>query len=116
MSPEGVVPATVGTSNEDGQWLDLGISAEDVSEWKANGFGAFEAALAQGDGFTPSFARHYRNQLRRIADTWIREGLDSVEGLHWHRAGFAAADAVQLRSQGVDVSTAQIRREGFDWR
>ncbi len=118
MSPRAgaVDPAAGGAADEDGSWLDLGVRTEDVAQWRDEGFGAFEAALAQGDGFTPSMAVHHRRQLERVAHTWIRQGLDSVEGLEWHRAGFAAADAVKWRSQGVDLSTARIRRDGFDRR
>jgi hypothetical protein len=113
-APATVAPAIVGGPDEDAAWVDLGVHAEDVAAWKAEGFGRFDAALAQGDGFTPSIAVHYRRQLRRVARTWVRQGLDSLEGLRWHRAGFAAADALRWRSQGVDVATARIRRDGYE--
>jgi hypothetical protein len=107
-------PALAGGPDEDAAWVDLGVHAEDVAAWKAEGFGPFHAALAQGDGFTPSIAVHYRRQLRRVARTWVRQGLGSPEGLSWHRAGFAASGAVRWRSQGVDVATARIRRDGYE--
>lgn len=106
-------PVVAGEVEEDARWSDLGVRTEDVAEWKANGLGPFEAALAQGDGFTPTTVTHYRRQLRRIARPWARRGLDSREGLRWHQAGFAAGDALGWRSQGVDVATARIRRDGY---
>jgi len=112
------VPATasaiVRRPDEDAAWVDLGVHAEDVAAWKAEGFEPFDAALAQGDGFTPLIAIHYRRQLRRIARTWVRQGLGSLEGLGWHQAGFAAADAVRWQAEGVAVATARIHRDGFE--
>jgi len=109
-----VAPAIVGGPDEDAAWADLGVHAEDVAAWKVRGLGPFDAALAQGDGFTPSIVTHYLRQLLRVAHIWEHQGLNSVEGLQWHRAGFAAADAVRWRSQRVDVATARIRRDGYD--
>ena len=40
----------------------------------------FEAAPAQGDGYTPATAAHYRRELRRFARVWMDQGLDSAEG------------------------------------
>jgi len=113
-APATVAPAIVGGPDEDAAWVDFGVHAEDVAAWKAEGFGPFDAALAQGDGFTPSISIHYRRQLRRVARAWVRQGLGSLEGLRWHQAGFAAADALRWRSQGVDVATARIRRDGYE--
>ncbi len=111
---DSVIVATSGAQDGDGQWAELGVPAQDVAQWKAQGFGPFEAALAQGDGFSPSIVTHYRRQLLRIARAWERQCLDSAEGLHWHRAGFAVPDAVRWRAQGVDVATARIHRDGYD--
>jgi len=91
-------PALAGGPDEDPAWGDLGVHVEDVMTWKAEGFGPFDAALAQWDGFTPSIAIHYRRQLRRIARTWVRQGLGFLEGLRWHQAGFNAFDAVRWRA------------------
>ncbi len=106
--------AIVRGPDEDAAWVDLGVHAEDVAAWKAEEFGPFDAALAQGDGFTPLIAIHYRRQLRRITRTWVRQGLSSLEGQRWHQAGFAAADALRWRAQGVAVVTARIRRDGYE--
>ncbi len=113
---DSVVPITSETEDHDGRWAALGVPAQDVAQWKAQGFRPFEAALAQGDGFTPSIVKHHRHQLLRIAKTWERADLDSAEGLRWHRAGFASPDAVRWRALGVDVATARIRRDGYDHR
>lgn len=113
-APDTVAPAIVGGPDEDAAWIDLGVHAKDVAAWKAEGFGPFDAALAQGDGFTPTIVRPYRRQLQRVARTWVRQGLDSLEGLHWHQAGFTAADAQRWMSQGVDVATTRIRRDGYE--
>lgn len=95
---------------------DLGIDAKEAAEWRAAGFGPFEAALAHGDGFTASIAVHYRHQLKQTARSWAREGLDSEEGLGWHRAGFTAKDAARWRAKGADVETARSRRSGYGTR
>ncbi|HZU80765.1 MAG TPA: hypothetical protein VE991_12685 [Acidimicrobiales bacterium] len=92
---------------------ELGIDAKDAADWSDVGFGPFEAALAHGDGFTPSIIEHYRHQLERIARSWAEVGLDCAEGLQWHRAGFAAKEAASWRAQGVDVETARARRAGY---
>jgi hypothetical protein len=78
------------------------------------GFGPFGAALAHGDGFTPSFATHgYSHQLRKTADRWTRVGLDSAEGLRWHRAGFGIKEATRWRSRATDVESARNQRAGY---
>jgi hypothetical protein len=109
-----VAPAIVGGPDEHAAWAALGVRGDDVGAWKAEGFGPFDAALAQGDGFTPAIVGPYRRQLRRVAPTWVRQGLGSLEGLRWHQAGFTAADAQRCRSQGVDIVTARIRRDGYE--
>jgi len=109
-----VAAVVVGEVDEDARWSNLGVRDDDIAGWKAEGFGPFDAALAQGDGFTPTIVGPYRRQLRRVARTWVRQGLGSLEGLVWHQAGFTAADAQRWRSQGVDVATARIRRDGYE--
>ena len=94
-------------------WAAFGVDAAQVAGWKALGFDPFEAALAQGDGFTPGIALHYRRQLRSTADRWRRADMDSPEGLRWHRAGFGAKEATRWRSLGVDVEAARSQRAGY---
>jgi hypothetical protein len=91
----------------------LGIDANEGAAWRAAGVGPFEAALAHGDGITPSTIVHYRHQLQRIASAWVREGLDSADGLEWHRAGFAAKEAAGWRAAGIDLERARARRSGY---
>jgi hypothetical protein len=62
-------------------WDAFGVHRAQVVGWKMLGFDSFEAAMAQGDGFTPAFAADYRRQLRATAGRWRRVGLDSVDGL-----------------------------------
>ena len=102
-------PADVGVGN----WEAFGVAPSEVPAWKALGFGPFEAAMAHGDGFTPTFAVHYRRQLRKAAAFWREAGLDCPEGLRWHRAGFVAKEATRWRSLGIDVETARALRAGY---
>ena len=95
-------------------WEQLGVPLDKVPEWEAIGFGPFEAALAQGDGFTPLNVVHYRRQLQRVARSWTQKGLGTTEGLRWHRAGFSVREAMGWRRRGVDVDTARARRSGYD--
>lgn len=88
------------------QWEAFGVRAETVDGWKALGFGPFEAALAQGDGYGPQSARHVGKQLRDLARSWRHVGLASAEGLRWHRAGLEAREAARLQDQGVAVDRA----------
>lgn len=113
VAPDTVAPVIVGGRDEDTLWVDLGVHAKDAGAWAAKGFGPFDAALAQGDGFTPQTVGPYRRQLRRVAHTWVRQGLGSLEGLRWHQGGFSAADAQWWRSQSADVATARIRSGGY---
>jgi hypothetical protein len=99
---------------DDDVWEVFGVPPAEVARWKALNFEPFEAALAHGDGFTPTAAVHYSRQLRKTADSWRRTGLNSVEGLHWHRAGFGPKEAIRWRSDRVDVETARRRRDGYD--
>jgi hypothetical protein len=94
-------------------WEAFGIDQGEASGWDALGFDAFDAALAHGDGFTPSFAVHYREQLLKTADSWRRMGLNSTEGLRWHRAGFAVKEATRWRSLRVNVEAARGLRDGY---
>jgi hypothetical protein len=81
------------------RWEELGVPADAIAAWRSLGFGPFEAALARGDGFTPSTAAHCRRQLQQVARRWARYGLDSAEGLAWHRAGHPPAQALRLRDR-----------------
>ncbi len=99
-------------NNQD--WEAFDIDPAEAQGWEALGFGAFDAAVAYGDGFTPRFAVHYRRQLLKTADSWRRVGLDSIEGLCWHRAGFATKEATRWRSRGADVETARVESRRQD--
>ena len=92
-------------------WETFRVHPAQVEERKKLGLAPFEAALAQGDGFTPAF--HYRRQVRTTADRWKRGGLDSADGLRWHRAGFGGKEATRWRSLGVDVEAARERQAGY---
>lgn len=94
-------------------WEAFGVDPAEVSGWDQLGFDAFDAALAQGDGFTTMNASHHRRPLLKTADRWRTVGLASAEGLCWHRAGFAAKEATRWRSEGVDVETARGLRAGY---
>ena len=94
-------------------WETFDIHLTNVEGWKVLGFDAFEAAIAQGDGYTPQFAVDYRSQLRTTAGRWKQAGLCSEEGLRWHRAGFGAKEATRWRSQGFDVKAARSQRDGY---
>ncbi len=94
-------------------WEAFGVRPIQVEGWKSLGFGPFEAAMAQGDGYTPTFALDYRRQLQVTATWWTRVGLASTEGLRWHRAGFGAKEAARWRSLGVDVEAARGQRAGY---
>ena len=95
------------------RWEEFGVDPSDVPGWKALGFGPFEASMAHGDGFTPTFAVDYRRQLSKTAASWTCAGLGTPEGLRWHRAGFAAKEATRWRSLGVDVDAARALRAGY---
>lgn len=96
-------------------WDELGVPASDVEQWKAIGFGPFQAALARGDGFTPLIAVHraYKHQFTRTEAAWRRSGISPTESLRWHRAGFAPKQAARYRAAGVDLNTARASRR--DW-
>ena len=94
-------------------WEAFGVDPAHMAGWDTLGFDPFEAAMAQGDGFTPGFAVHYRRQLGATADRWRRVDLDSLDGLHWHRAGFDPKEATRWRSLGVDVEAARNQRAGY---
>lgn len=90
------------------EWEDLGIRSETVADWQALDVTPFLAALAQGDGYGPSSARHHLDQLRRVARSWRDAGLADLDGLRWHRAGFGALEAVRWRGQGTDLDAAAV--------
>jgi hypothetical protein len=94
-------------------WETFRVHPAQVEEWNRLGFDPFEAALAQGDGFTPAVAVHCRRELRTTADRWRRVGLDSADGLRWHRAGFGVKEATRWRSLGVDVEAARDQQAGY---
>jgi hypothetical protein len=94
-------------------WDVFGVHPAQVAGWKMSGFDSFEAAMAQGDGFTPAFAVHYRRQLRATAGRWRGVGLDCADGLRWHRAAFVAKEATRWRALGVDVEVARERRARY---
>jgi len=95
------------------RWDEFGVGPSDVTGWQAISFDPFEAAMAHGDGFTPSSAVHYRHQLHKIARSWEHVSLATTEGLRWHRAAFSAKEAVRWRSRGCDMNTARARRAGY---
>lgn len=92
----------------DDAWEELGVRRETREAWKALAFEAFDAALAQGDGFGPSSARHHLPFLTHVASTWKSAGLASAEGLRWHRAGFGAGEAAEWLGKGVDLDAAAV--------
>lgn len=93
-------------------WEAFGIHPAQVAGWEALDFGPFEAAIGQGDGYTPGFAVDYRKLLSSTAGRWKQEGLCSEEGVRWHQAGFSAKEAARWRSHGVDVKAARDRFPG----
>jgi len=95
------------------RWDEFGVARSEVTGWKAINFGPFEAAMAHGDGFTPSSAVHHRRQLHKVARSWEHVGLATTEGMRWHRAAFSANEAVRWRSRGCDMETARSRRAGY---
>lgn len=94
------------------QWEAFGVRDDTVDGWKALGFGPFEAAMAQGDGYGPESARHFGRTLQDLAHTWRLMGLASAEGLRWHRAGFEAKEAARLQDQGVPLERALAAGRG----
>jgi hypothetical protein len=88
------------------QWEAFGVREGTVEGWQALGFGPFEAALAQGDGYGPGSARHLGRRLQELARGWRHVGMASAEGLRWHRAGFEAKEAARLQDQGVPLERA----------
>lgn len=89
-------------------WEELGVRPETADAWRTLGLDAFESALAQSDGYGPASARHYVSQLRSVASTWRKAGLDEAEALRWHRAGFRAEEAARWRARGTDVDAAAL--------
>ena len=94
-------------------WGAFGVHPAQVAGWEMLGFDPFEAAMAQGDGFTPAIADHYLRQLRTTADRWKQVGLDSRDGLHWHQAGFNVKETLRFRATNHDVSSAMAIRARY---
>lgn len=53
-APETVMPAVVGGPDEDAAWVGLGVHAKDVGVLEGRWVRPFDAALAEGDWFTPT--------------------------------------------------------------
>lgn len=112
-APDQVATVAAGGARETGdvvappeQWAAFGVRQDAVDGWKAIGFGPFEAALAQGDGYGPGSARHIGKKLQDLARGWRHVGMASAEGLRWHRAGFEAKEAARLQDLGVPLEQA----------
>jgi hypothetical protein len=96
------------------EWDAFGFSESETIGWKHVGFDAFEAALAHGDGFIPVSAAHSQRMLHKVAAAWRDAGLDSLEGLRWHQAGFRGpSDALRWRANDRDVASAMAARDGY---
>lgn len=72
------------------EWAGLGVHAWAIDSWREAGFSPFEAALAQGDGFTPMAAAYDRRKLQKTADSWRRVGKTPSQALQLHRSGQGA--------------------------
>jgi len=94
-------------------WEMFGFDAAQASDWALEGFDAFETALALGDGINLLSAVHERSMLHRMAADWRDVGLRSVEGLHWHRAGFNVKETLRFRATNHDVLSARASRDGY---
>lgn len=92
----------------DEEWQELGVRDETVAAWKELGVDAFTAALAQGDGYGPSSARHYLGRLKEVVATWRSVDFATSDGLRWHRAGFGAREAGLWRDRGVGLDEAAL--------
>lgn len=103
MTEEGNSESAKPGSTED--WERFGIDAGQRSAWEELGFGPFAAALALADGFAPHFAAGYRHQLLKTASAWQRLGLDSEQGLEWHREGLAAKEAAARKSSSGEPAS-----------
>ncbi len=90
-------------------WAELGVRPETTGEWQRIGADAFVAALAQGDGYGPSSARHQLGGLRAVAADWRATGLGDADALRWHRAGFAAREAAEWSARGIVLEDAALR-------
>lgn len=89
-------------------WATLGVRAEAVEGWQSLGADAFTAALAQGDGYGPSSARHSLPGLREVAADWRAEGMSEADSLRWHRAGFSAREAAEWTGRGTPLDEAAL--------
>jgi hypothetical protein len=96
------------------EWDAFGISRSETIGWKHVGFDEFEAAFAHGDGFIPASAAHSQRMLHKAAAAWRDAGLDSLEGLRWHQAGFRGpAEALRWWANDRDVASAMAARDGY---
>ena len=96
------------------EWGASGFSESETTGWKHVGFDAFEAAFVHGDGFIPSSAAHSQRMLHKAAAAWRDAGMDSLEGLRWHQAGFSGpSDARRWRANDRDVASAMAARDGY---
>lgn len=89
-------------------WVTLGVRAEAVEFWRALEIDPFTAALAQGDGYGPSSARHRLAGLREVAGGWRAEGMSDADSLRWHRAGFSAREAAEWSRRGTSLEEAAL--------
>lgn len=92
----------------DGDWSQLGVPPEEVGEWRALGADAFTAALAIGDGYGPSSARHALKGIRAVASGWRSAGVSETEAIAWHRAGFSALEAAEWSARGTPLEEAAL--------
>lgn len=92
----------------DGDWSQLGVRSDTTDAWRSLGVDAFTAALAQGDGYGPSSARHQLEGLRHVAADWREVGMADADALRWHRAGFSAAEAAGWTSRGISLDEAAL--------
>src|SRR6185437_4756258 len=92
------------------EWEELGVHDWAVNQWQGAGITPFEAAIAQGDGFSPLFAAHYRRSLRKSADAWIRAGIEPFQALQSHRRGLTAK---QVAKQRLDTSNLTPSSQHF---
>ena len=92
----------------DDDWTQFGVRPETVDEWQSLGVDEFTAALAQGDGYGPSSARHQLPGLRAVAASWRASGIDGVDALRWHRAGFSAQEAARWSARDVPLEEAAL--------
>ena len=94
------------------EWEALGVHAWAVDQWKREGLSPFEAAMAQGDGFAPMFADHYKRTSRKSADAWIRAGVEPLQALRLHRRGMTARQFSKQLADPSNLLQSQPAAEG----